>query len=125
MTIEAEVLKAERGFFAGLIHGSAEELRSLLTDDFILIDVMTGSELPGSELLRAVGAGQLKFLAIEAVESRVRVHGKTAIVTGRTRMQGRFGEQSFAAHSRYTHVFVEEGGAWRLASAQGTQVAPS
>jgi hypothetical protein len=26
-------------------------------------------------------------------------------------------------HSRYTHVYVQAGGGWRLASAQGTPIA--
>jgi hypothetical protein len=38
-------------------------------------------------------------------------------------MEGRLGDTPFAASSRYTHVFVEEQGEWRMASAQGTSIA--
>jgi len=37
-------------------------------------------------------------------------------------MRGRFGNQAFAARSRYTHVYIEQEGRWRLVAAQGTQI---
>jgi len=40
-------------------------------------------------------------------------------------MKGRLGEALFAASSRYTHVFVDQRGEWRLATAQGTQISPA
>ena len=57
------------------------------------------------------------------IDSRVRLYGEAAVVTGQTRMQGHYGEQHFGAHSRHTHVYVRTGRAWRLASAQGTPIA--
>jgi hypothetical protein len=94
------------------------------TDDFVLIDVMTGSEVAKAALLEVVGGGQLQFEAIERVESRVRAYGTAAVITGRTEMRGRFGGKAFGASSRYTHVFVTDGGQWRMVAAQGTQIAP-
>ena len=38
-------------------------------------------------------------------------------------MHGRYQDQAFAAHSRYTHVYVNLDSGWRLASAQGTPIA--
>ena len=51
--------------------------------------------------LALVGSGQLRFLAIERADGRVRRYGTAAVVTGRTRMRGQFGDQGFAARSRY------------------------
>jgi ketosteroid isomerase-like protein len=118
-----EVLAAEARFFGALLHADGAALRALLTPDFVLIDVMTGSEIPGPALADVVGSGQLRFEAIERLDSRVRRYGSAAVVTGRTRMRGRYGEQPFGAHSRYTHVYVRRKAGWRLASAQGTPVA--
>jgi ketosteroid isomerase-like protein len=118
-----EVLAAETRFFDALLQADGAALRVLLTPDFVLIDVMTGSEIPGPALADVVGSGQLRFEAIERLESRVRRYGSAAVVTGRTRMRGRYGDQPFGAHSRYTHVYVRRKAGWRLASAQGTPVA--
>jgi ketosteroid isomerase-like protein len=120
---EQDVLAAEQRFFDGLTEGSVEGLDAVLSDDFILVDVMMGSVIPKADLLAVIGAGQLKFLSVERVEASVRFYGTAAVVVGRTQMSGLFGEAGFTTKSRYTHVFAEQQGQWRLVSAQGTQIA--
>jgi ketosteroid isomerase-like protein len=117
-------LAAERRFFDALVQGDVSALDEVLADDFLLIDVMSGSEVPKAAMLDVVGSGQLKFHSIEPAEARVRRYGETAVITGRTEMTMSFGDQAIAARSRYTHVFVEQDGRWRMVSAQGTQIAP-
>lgn len=114
---------AEDRFFGALLRGDGDALRALLTPDFVLVDVMTGSEIPGSVLADLVGGRQLVFEVVDRIDARVRTYGSAAVVTGQTRMRGRYQDQSFSAHSRYTHVYVREDGGWRLASAQGTPIA--
>jgi len=65
----------------------------------------------------------VRFEAIDVLESRERRYGNFALVTGRTEMRGQGAGQTWAARSRYTHVFVEQQGRWRLVAAQGTQIA--
>jgi hypothetical protein len=120
-----DVLASEDRFFDALLKGDGGALGALLAPDFLLIDVMTGSEVPGPVLVDLVGSGRLRFEAVERPEGWVRQYGGAAVVTGWTRMRGRFGEQPFEAHSRYTHVYVRSGPGWRLASAQGTPIAAS
>lgn len=119
MTIE----DAEQIFFTALRAGDGAALAGLLTDDFVLIDVTRGGEVPRADLIGAVAAGQLCFDAIDVVASRVRRYASAAVATGETRMRGRYGGAGWSAHSRYAHVYVEQDGRWRLASAQGTQIA--
>jgi hypothetical protein len=117
-----DVLAAEDRFFHALLEGDPVGLTGVLTPDFLLIDVTTGSEVPGPVLVDLVGSRQLVFEVVERIDARVRLYSGAAIVTGQTRMQGHYGEQRFAAHSRYTHVYVHGTGGWRLASAQGTPI---
>lgn len=122
MTPQNDVLAAENRFFQALLQSDGAALRGVLTPDFVLIDVMTGSEIPAPVLVDLVGSRQLRFESVERLDARVRLYGTAAVVTGQTRMQGRFGEQPFGAHSRYTHVYVRVGDNWQLASAQGTPI---
>jgi ketosteroid isomerase-like protein len=124
MTTEDEVSEAEARFFAALLEADGGALEALLTPDFVLVDVMTGSEIPGSGLREVVAGRQLVFESIERIDSRVRIYGSAAVVTGQTRMHGRYQQQSWSAHSRYTHVYIRGEDGWRLASAQGTAIAP-
>ena len=111
----------EQEFFTALIEANVAKLNKLLADDFILIDVMSGSEVSKTALLETISGGQLAFRNIDRIEFRVRIYTTTAVITGRTEMSGMFVDQAFRASSRYTHVFVEQDGQWRLVSAQGTQ----
>ena len=116
-------MKREDAFFGALLRGDGNALRAVLTADFLLIDVMSGSELPGDVLIDLVGSRQLRFESVERIDSRVRPYGNAAVVTGQTRMRGSFGPERFEVHSRYTHVYVRDDDTWQLASAQGTPIA--
>jgi ketosteroid isomerase-like protein len=124
VTDDPDPLAAERLFFAALIAADLEDLDRVLADDFVLIDVMRGDEIAKAALVAVLGSGQLRFAAIEPVESRVRRYPGTTVVTGRTRMSGTFDGTRFTASSRYTHVYVQQEGRWRLVAAQGTQIPP-
>lgn len=123
MNHELDPLVADRQFFTALVDGSVKDLDQILADDFVLIEVMGGSEVSKSSLLGAIESGELKFETIEPADGRVRLYGTTAVVTGRTHMSARLGETAFAIRSRYTHVYVEQEGRWQLVTAQGTQIA--
>jgi ketosteroid isomerase-like protein len=123
MSNETDALAAETSFFTALLAGDAEKLQHLLTDDFMLIDVMSGSEISKEALVGLVGAKQLVFHKIDHIEAKARLYGDTAVITGRTLMGVSMGEMAGEVKSRYTHVFVKQDGAWHFASAQGTQIA--
>ncbi len=125
MDIETEVKAAEDRFFEALLLGDRAGLDQILENDFLLVDVMTGSEVPKAALIDVVGSGQLVFEAIERIEARVRSYNGTAVVTGQTRMKGQYAGNPFSPHSRYTHVYVRGANGWRLVSAQGTPIAPA
>jgi len=116
-------LDTDKQFFDALIAVDVQALGRILADDFILIDVMSGSEITKPAFLAAIGSGQVKFKAIEPADNRVRLYQTTAIITGRTQMKGRLGDAPFTSNSRYTHVFVSQQNEWRLATAQGTPIA--
>jgi Domain of unknown function (DUF4440) len=115
-------LAADHEFFKALTDGSTDTLNRLLADDFVLIDVMRGAEVPKSALVELVGSSQLKFESIAAADRRARRWGSTAIIIGRTEMQIRFEQTRVTVKSRYTHVYVEALSRWMMVSAQGTQI---
>ena len=119
--VEPDVLSLERRFFNGLI-ADVEAVEQLMSDDSLLIDVLSGSEVTKTELITVLRSGQLKFEKIKPLGSRVRFYEGTALVTGSTEMSGRFGTDQFSVFSRYTHVYVRSRDRWQLVSAQGTQI---
>jgi hypothetical protein len=124
MTTEQHRIYLDQQFFASLMQADVMSLSQLLADDFTLVDVMSGSEVDKAALLTGVGSGRVKFETIEAAEQLVRLYAPTIVITGRTQMSGTLEGHPFAVDSRYTHVYVNQDGEWRLLAAQGTKISP-
>jgi hypothetical protein len=124
MKTAVDPVTAEERFFSALTSADLATLDTILGGDFLVIDVMAGSEVTKAAFMDVLRSGMLKFDLIEAAERRVRIYETTAIVTGRTQMNGHLNGERFTLNSRYTHVYVEHHGRWQLVSAQGTQIAP-
>jgi ketosteroid isomerase-like protein len=120
------LLERDEEFFAALVAGDTAALRELLAEDFVLVAIGSGAVVTRAELVGAVAAGQLTFPAVRAfpAEAVVRRFGEVGIVVGRTAMSFRGADGAeFGAGSRYTHVYARQpGAAWRLVSAQGTEI---
>jgi GNAT superfamily N-acetyltransferase len=121
-----EVLTGDESFFAGLLAADHDLLGSILADDFVIIDVLSGQVARRDELLGAISSGQLRFTEVTryAEDRSVRLRDSAAVVTGRTQMVMRYQGNDVTAQSRYTHVYMRDSGRWRLMSAQGTPVSP-
>jgi ketosteroid isomerase-like protein len=48
----------------------------------------------------------------------VRIYGDTALISGRTRMTGRYQGRPFDTHYRYIDVYVKRRGVWKIVSVQ-------
>jgi len=53
----------------------------------------------------------------------VRLYGDVALLSGRTRMTGRYQGKPFASHYRYIDIYVLRDGGWRIVSVQTTRMA--
>jgi hypothetical protein len=117
-----EVLACDESFFTALLAADHELLGTILADDFLIIDVLSGQVAHRKELLGAISSGQLRFAEVtrHPGERWVRLRDSAAVVAGRTRMVMSYQGDEVTVQSRYTHAYARESGRWRLMSAQGT-----
>jgi ketosteroid isomerase-like protein len=52
----------------------------------------------------------------------VRVYGDVALLSGTTRMTGRYEGKPFASHYRYIDIYVRRDGTWRIVSVQISRI---
>jgi ketosteroid isomerase-like protein len=118
--------RADASFFEALVERDIPTLEALLAEDFMIVDVTSGSVHTRAAFLEAISGRMVTFQEIKTFpdETLVRLAGPgTGIAIGRTAMsfsdaQGALTEVA----SRYSHVFRADGESWQLISAQGTPI---
>ena len=123
----AAVQRVDLAFFKALLHPDLPALEAMLADQFLIVDVASGSVHLREAFLEAISGGMVTFREIKTFpeEAVIRLVGPgTGIVIGCTAMSFSDPEGALTElASRYTHVFQSDGGDWRLVSAQGTPIA--
>lgn len=125
--LTSRVLSADSRFFGALLNADREALDAVLAPDFVMVEVNAGAVVSRADFIELTSSGEVRFNAIESFndEAIVRFYGPTAVLVSRTAMRFTLPDgSSLSLGSRYTHVFVSSDDSdWRLASAQGTQIA--
>ncbi|MDR7332701.1 nuclear transport factor 2 family protein [Roseateles asaccharophilus] len=88
-----------------------------MADDFRQIDARGNVETKAS-FVDGLVTPDLVLDPYTVEDFEVRVYGDTALISGRTRMTGRYQGQPFSTHYRYIDVYVKRGGAWKIVSVQ-------
>lgn len=55
----------------------------------------------------------------------VRIYGNLALLSGRTKMTGRYAGTAFTSHYRYIDIYIKRDGRWRVCSVQITRIPES
>jgi ketosteroid isomerase-like protein len=117
---------ADLGFFDALLDRDIPALEATLAEDFLIVEVGSGTVHSRAAFLEALRGGMVTFKEIKTFpdETVIRPAGPgTAIVIGRTAMSFSDAEGAVTeVASRYTHVFQADGSNWQLLSAQGTPI---
>jgi len=93
-----------------------------MADDGVRIPA-TGAIYTKADVLNSFKSGTTKIEAIEWSDIKVRIYGKTAVVTGRAKSKGVLLGASDTQQSRWTRVFVKQNGTWRTVAYQTTKIA--
>ena len=109
-------------WIAAELSGDPDFLERTLSSDFIGIGPR-GFMLTKQEWLGRIKSGNLKYESLEWDETKVRLYGSAAIVTGRAKQKVKYQEQIMEAELRTTLFFVEQQGNWQLGSLQFSPIA--
>jgi ketosteroid isomerase-like protein len=88
-----------------------------MADDFRQIDGRGNVETKSS-FVDGLMSPELVIDPYTVEDFEVRVYGDTALLSGRTRMTGKYEGQAFKSHYRYIDIYVKRGGAWKIVSVQ-------
>lgn len=110
---EQALIKLDRELMDAAVRGDVALLQRTEVDGFVFVNPGGGVEEKG----QSMPGGPPKIESAVPDEVRVRVHGDTAVLTGRATLKGRLGSgRDISGQYRYLRVFVKQGGQWRLAA---------
>ena len=120
-TTAEELKKIEDQLIASWVFGDPSFHEETLADDWSVIDP-SGRRMTKAEMLAVSFSGERDIALGEIDEVDVREYGNFAIVTGRTRVQGRIASQDVNITLRFTDVFSRTDSRWQCHASQGTFV---
>lgn len=95
-------------------------LEKILADDWVFIGA-EGEVRTKSQEIGDLKSGALKLTALSAEDMKVRVYGKSAVVTGIYEVKGTQGGKDIGGRFRFTDVLVRKKDVWRLVSTHASQ----
>ena len=105
---EAEVLRTHVDLFNGALKSRDwDQLAAIYSDDYMLVRP-DGSVLSKQEVLKDLQVGGLEFKNIEIADTKVRIHGDTAILTAVSRTVTSRQAKETTSHFRLVAIYAAE-----------------
>jgi ketosteroid isomerase-like protein len=120
-SIAAALARQGDAWDKAIVRKDVNAIAANMADDFRNIR-SNGSVVDKDTFLRDITAPELVIDPYTVEDFDVRVYGDTALLSGRTRMTGRYSGEPFVARYRYIDVYVRRGGVWRVVSVQTTSI---
>jgi len=118
--MEKELLQLEDEFARAVASNDADALDKLLADDWIIVEP-DGGIIDKARFLEVIRSGALSHESMASTDSKIRVYGSTALVTGLTTSKGKFMGQDFTSCERATDIFVKQADRWQCVFTQLTR----
>jgi ketosteroid isomerase-like protein len=96
-----------------------DALDRFMADEYILTDPL-GNVRTKAESLQALRSNQVLFESTKSDNVTVKIHGDTAVVTGRSTFRGRYKGWSMSGQYQYTDVLVKRSDSWVAVSSHIT-----
>ena len=93
----------------------------LLADDYLGISANGTLETKADELTRR-RSGSLHITQLDLSDIKVRIYGDTAVVTSKADLVGKNGDRDISGRFRYTRVYSNRMGQWRIVSFEASRI---
>jgi len=104
-----------------IVRQDAAAIAANMSEDFRQIDGAGDLETKASFVAGLLDP-ELRIDPYTVEDFEVRLYGEVALLSGRTRMTGRYQGKAFATHYRYIDIYVRSGGVWKIVSVQVTKL---
>lgn len=121
---EKELRAVEEQRYRAMIQADLPALEKLLADDLVYVH-SSGSIESKEQFLATLRSGGLRYKKITPEDTRYRLAGTLAVVTGRSSVEVDHDGKPQSFRLRFTAVYEKSGAGWRLVSWQTTRLPES
>lgn len=108
------VMRLECEWGRAYLSADVAALRRIEHDDYVYVDE-DGSLMGKAEEIDAVASGKVHFTTMQDGGMQVRLHGNTAVVTGRSTVAGSYEGESFSGNYSWIDTWVKQpDGRWQI-----------
>lgn len=110
----------------------SQRLRALVTADYAALDRLLADDLTYTHstakvdtkatYLEPLLSGRTRYQSLEPADVQVRIYGTTGVVTGILRSVALVSGKESRTNMRFTNVWVERDGRWRMVAWQSTRL---
>lgn len=122
--VHSEIEDLEKQWRRAVLAGDIKTMGSLLDDQYVGISA-NGTIQSKDQTLAARRAGTMKYSRLDVFDVKIRVYNDTAVVTSRADVAGSNGGEDISGSYRYTRVYHNDHGTWRIVSFEASRVGPS
>lgn len=108
----------------GVLNRDVETLQRIWAEDFMVNSPMNTISPNRAAVLNLVREGRLNYSSFERRIEQIRIDGSLAIVMGAETIQPVAEPPVPPVQRRFTHIWRNEGGSWRLAARHANNIAP-
>ncbi len=113
--VEQAIKQLDNERIQAILKSDTAFIERVYADDYVVIGA-NGSVRNKEQVIADFKSGALKVESLKDDELKVRVHGDTAILTGRSTSTVKDKGQDISGQSLFTRVYVKRNGQWRFAT---------
>ena len=119
----AELLRIEQEIGEANIRRDKSYFEKIEADDFIFTDSSGGTTTKTEDVASLnTPAGETKLVSYVVDDARVKLYGKTAVVTGRVTSTYKNKDKEVIIRTRFTDVFVKRNGRWPIVTGHSSRI---
>lgn len=110
-----QIERLESQMAAALVSNDSRAYGECLARDWKMVNT-DGSILDKGQVLDLLSRGDLHFDSYRVERLEIRIYGEAAVVIGVDRATGQMNGEAYTGHDRFTDVFAEIDGEWKVVS---------
>ena len=119
----AELLRIEQEIGEANIRRDKAYFEKIEADEFIFTDSSDGTTTKTEDVASLDGpARETKLVSYVVDDARVKLYGKTAVVTGRVTSTYKNKDKEAIIRTRFTDVFVKRNGRWPIVTGHSSRI---